>query len=832
MKGLRGLVVLAMIITVLQVSCDICAAFPLKFIPSKVQNVGNDPACLFPFLDPIESWFDIPQLDQSLQPDPNLPPNPPPEAQCPINPNDAHAQIVLVSHSTIGVIVFSVLMLVIFGLLSALLAFADLYLAVYIGQQLTARLRNQLFDHLQRLSLDWHGKQQKGDLVQRVTGNVADIEKLVTDGLVDLLAGVLTLVGVVSVMLFLSPQYTLISLAIAPTLLIMVLGFTRSIKAATKKAAKATGQIGYVATEDINALILIKVFTREAREARRFGSYVEKNKRARMRAGFLQAQFTPLVSLLVILGTAAVIGVGGYVAIGNNFNIGSLTIAANSVDVGTLILFLIFLKLLYQPMRDLSKLATLASTAASGAERIQEVMDRAPEVKVSPLLDPYSGPQRFQGEITFEHVEMGYLPGVPVLRGIDLQISPGKKIGLVGLSGGGKTTLAKLIPHFYDIQEGTIKIDGVDIRLYPLDVLRNNVSMVLQDSLLFEGNIAENIAIGRPGACIEDIVEAAKKAQIHETIMSLPDGYETHVSEQGENFSGGQRQRLAIARAILRDAPILILDEPTAALDVEAEVEVMRALDALVVGRTVIVISHRLSTLGNVDEILVMNRGVVAERGTFKELKSQHGLFAHLLAEQNRYNLDHDDDIDSLIHSILTVTSPRLASALSSATLPSIPVVSRLSETSSNGSTGPLTTMLVSLSQERNDAQAKRKKSNGHEKVAVKKDDLKQRPADIPIQARILVEVDSEIVGEYQLAKPIITFGRLPSSDIPISSQHVSRFHGIIRWNNGAWVIEDAESLNGLSCQGQHITQLALVEGDRIYIDPTIVLEYREKFAK
>ncbi|HEX9134884.1 MAG TPA: ABC transporter transmembrane domain-containing protein, partial [Ktedonobacteraceae bacterium] len=365
MKGLRGLVVLAVILTVLQVSSDIFAAFPLKFIPSKVQNTGNDPKCLFPFLDPIESWFDIPQLDPSLQPDPNLPPNPPPEAQCPVNPNDAHAQIVLVSHSTIGVIVFSVLMLVIFGLLSALLAFLDLYLAAFIGQQLTARLRNQLFDHLQRLSLDWHGKQKKGDLVQRVTGNIADIEKLVTDGLVDLLAGVLTLIGVISVMLFLSPQYTLIAMAIAPALFLIVLGYTKNIRAAAKKAAKATGQVADVATEDINALTVIKVFTREEREAMRFGSYVEKNKRAGLRAGWLQAQFTPLVTLLVILGTAAVIGIGGYVADGLPFSVGPFTIAAESVDIGTLILFLTFLKLLYQPMRDLSKLATLATTAGS-----------------------------------------------------------------------------------------------------------------------------------------------------------------------------------------------------------------------------------------------------------------------------------------------------------------------------------------------------------------------------------------------------------------------------------------------------------------------------------
>ena len=529
-------------------------------------------------------------------------------------------------------------MLIIFGILSALLAFLDLYLAAYIGQQLTARLRNQLFDHLQRLSLDWHGKQKKGDLVQRVTGNIADIEKLVTDGLVDLLAGLLTLIGVISVMLFLSPQYTLIALAVTPALFLIVLGYTKNIKAAAKKAAKATGQVADVATEDINALTVIKVFTREEREAMRFGSYVDKNKRASLRAGWLQAQFTPLVTLLVILGTAAVIGIGGYVANGSAFSIGPFTIAAESVDIGTLILFLTFLKLLYQPMRDLSKLATLANTAGSGVERIQEVLDQAPEVKDSPIPGPYTGPQRFRGEITFENVWMSYVAGQSVLKGINLQLSPGRRVALVGLSGGGKTTLVKLISRFYDIQQGVIKIDGVDSRLYPLDVLRNNVSMVLQDSVLFEGTIRENIAMGRPGASMEQIVDVAKKANIHETIMNLPEGYDTTVREQGKNFSGGQRQRLAIARAILRDAPILILDEPTASLDVEAEAEVMRALQTLVRGRTVLMISHRLSTLGSVDEIVVLDRGRIVEQGTYAELSRAGGAFARMLDEQNRFS--------------------------------------------------------------------------------------------------------------------------------------------------------------------------------------------------
>jgi ATP-binding cassette, subfamily B, bacterial len=836
MKGLRALVVLAAIITVLQVSCDIAAAFPLKFIPSKVQNPGNDPACLFPFLNPIESWFDIPQIDPTLQPDPHFAPGFPVEAQCPINPNDPRGRIVLVRHTPLGVIVFSLLLLIIFGLLSALLAFVDLYLAAYIGQLLTARLRNQLFDHLQRLSLIWHGKQQKGDLVQRVTGNVADIEKLVTDGLVDLLAGVLTLVGVVTVMLFLSVPYTLLALAMGPALFLMVMVYTKNIKAAARKAAKATGQVGHVATEDINALILIKVFTREKLEARRFGAYVDKNKLARLRAGWLQAQFTPLVTLLVILGTATIIGVGGYVASGYAFNIGPLSIDAYSVDVGTLILFLTFLKLLYQPMRDLSKLATLASTAASGAERIQEVLDQSPEVKGPLPSSPYSGPQRFQGEITFENVVMGYLPELPVLKGIDLQISPGKRIGLVGLSGGGKTTLVSLIPRFYDIEQGTITIDGVDIRQYPLDVLRNNVSMVLQDSLLFEGTIAENIAFGRPGAPIEDIVEAAKKAQIHETIASLPDGYDTFVSEQGKNFSGGQRQRLSIARAILRDAPILILDEPTTSLDVEAEIEVLKALHTLMAGRTVLTISHRLSTLGQVDEIVMLSEGRIAEQGMFHELKRRGGLFAALLEEQNRYNLDHRED-DSMIRPAFA-TLEADPEQVNNATIPYLPAISVAKEAplndgdSSHTQSGqvltPTLSRHVSAPSKEDTDKYDGGDPGGEATLKVFIPSYKAKTHRERQEGHISVERDGKVTRVYQLNKPIFTIGRFPTSDIHIASPHVSRSHAILRWRNGAWVIEDVESLNGLICQGQRVDQLALIDGDRIYLDPSVVLEYRE----
>jgi ABC-type multidrug transport system fused ATPase/permease subunit len=293
-------------------------------------------------------------------------------------------------------------------------------------------------------------------------------------------------------------------------------------------------------------------------------------------------------------------------------------------------------------MRDLSKLTNLASNGTSAAERIQEILDQVPEVMDSHV--PYHGPKKLRGDITFENVFFSYVEDRPVLKGINLHIPAGRRVALVGYSGSGKTTLAKLIPRFYDIQHGTINIDGVDTRMYPLHVLRQNISVMLQDSVLFEGTIRDNLEIGRPGASLDDIIDAAKKAHMHDEILALPHGYETVVREQGNNFSAGQRQRLAIARAILRDTPILILDEPTANLDVEAEAEVMRALETLVVGRTVLMISHRLSTLGHVDEIIVLHKGRIVEHGAYEELKGAGGLFAYLLAEQNRYNLDRRAD--------------------------------------------------------------------------------------------------------------------------------------------------------------------------------------------
>ncbi len=831
LKGYRFLIVLAMLVTVAQVGSDLLAAMPLKFIPSKVNNPGSDPACTFPFLDPLLSFFDTPVLDPSLRPlGPNQPVGQPPPAPCPATASDVNSVLHprIVQHSTIGVIVFSLIMLAVFGLLSALLVYIELFLATYIAQQLTARLRQDLFDHLQRISLDWHDKQKKGDLVQRVTGNIGDIEKLVTDGIVDLLAGLLTLIGVAVVMFFISPPYTALALIIAPVLMALVLGYTNGIKAAARRKAKAAGKIADVATEDINALTVIRAYTLERRENKRFGIHVGSHRAAGMRAGRLQAQFTPLISILVVFGTLVVVGIGGYVAAGNAFTFGFINIGASAIDIGTLILFLTYLKMLYQPMRDLSKLTTLASNASSGAERIQEVFDQAPEV--IDTVEPYRGPVKLKGDITFENVVFGYTKERDVLKGIDLHIPAGRKVALVGYSGSGKTTLVKLIPRFYELEHGSIKIDGTDVSHYPLEMLRQNISVVLQDSVLFEGSIRENLEIGQPGAPLEDLIDACIKANIHETIAKLPDGYETNVREQGNNFSAGQRQRLAIARAILRDTPILILDEPTANLDVEAESEVMHALNTLIVGRTVFTISHRLSTLGNVDEILVMQHGQIFERGTFKELKRRGGVFSSLLKEQNRYNLDSEDFDDAVEGSIYAQTLPRMV-AISPGTLPRMPAIRP--ETSprlpvlahvNGASPGSSATQMVERSYAAQDVP---EHQNGHGSKGAKKAEIPDKVR-TRTRARIVARVDDQVIGEYTLNKTLYTIGRFPGSDIHIPSQRVSRFHALIRWKDGAWIIQDSESLNGLTCEGQRIDQLALVHGDRISLDPAIILQYEE----
>ena len=438
-------------------------------------------------------------------------------------------------------------------------------------------------------------------------------------------------------MLLLNWQFTVLSMIIVPPLFVVVVSYTRRIKRASKATSRAAGQVAEVATEEIGAIAELKAFTLERWAARNFAVRVERQRANAARAGRLQSEFNPLVLILVAVTSLAIISVGAWLAAGHGhqYSLGPLTIPSGSLTLGSLTVFLAYSKMLYQPMRNLSKLTLIASTASSAAERIQEVLDQ-PREELAPTNE-YAGPTEVRGTISFRDVSFGYDEGRPVLEGINLDVPAGKRIALVGLSGSGKTTLVRLLPRFYDPWCGTITIDGVDITDYPREVLRRNIGMVLQDSVLFEGTIRENIVLDREEATETEVVFAAQQACVHDTIMATPDGYATQVREHGKNFSSGQRQRIAIARAILRNAPILILDEPTANLDVEAEAEVMRGIERLTEGRTVIVISHRLSTLGHVDEIAVLEGGRIVEQGPYHQLKMQGGAFAHLLEEQNRY---------------------------------------------------------------------------------------------------------------------------------------------------------------------------------------------------
>jgi len=785
LKGYRFLVVIAVVMSVLQVFCTIIQTLPVKFIGDALQQKIDPRATILP--GSIQNAF-IGLFDSIGK-----------------SPLTGHNQ----THTILGIILASVTLYILFSCLSALLAYIELYLAAFLSQNLSARLRKNLFEHLQRLSLDWHGKQKKGDIVQRVTGNIADVEKFMTDSLVDSLTGILTIISVLGAMLLTSVEFTLISFAIIPALAVIVFSYQRSIKAAAKKASKSVGQVADVAVEDVGAITVLKAFSLEQREADRFGRYVQQTREAGLLAGGLQAQFNPVVNVLVALGYIAILGVGSYVAAGNNFTFLFINIPASSLSLGTMFQFLVFLNMFFQPFKDLSKSSVVFNTASAGAERIQEVLDQAPEVVESKI--PYTGPARFRGDIAFENVLFGYTPEKLILKGINLHIRSGKKVALVGLSGGGKTTLVKLIPRFYEATQGSVKIDGVDTRQYPLSVLRQNVGMVLQESVLFEGTVLDNLKIGRPDASMEEVIEAAKQAHIHDTIMSWAEGYGTLVRNQGKNFSGGQRQRLAIARAILSRAPILVLDEPTAALDVEAEAEVMRALDQLVVGRTVLMISHRLSTLGQVDEIIVLKDGRIAEQGSYKELRSAGGVFAGLLKEQNRYN------VEDVGKSIVASRFVNLPEGFGMHQIPPTPM------------RAPAVPPPVPMGHQQvpvgNVPLPPGYAQNGGQQKQAYMGSVPQAPS--VGKARVLIEIEGRIVGERQLDKPMLSVGRISGNDIQVLADRVSRLHARIRWENGSWLIEDADSLNGISFHGNRIDRHIFTNGDRIMLGPKAALHYK-----
>ena len=499
--------------------------------------------------------------------------------------------------------------------MDAVCTYTEKYVTTSVGQWVMHDLRRMLYHHIQRLSLAYHDRKQTGDLISRVTNDIDAIQTFITSGLLGALVNCLTLFGMVGVMLYINWRFTLIALSIAPILFAVVYSYTRRIKKAAREVRKKEGEMVSVMQEVLSSIRVVKAFAREDYEERRLEEESLESVEISMRARSLKAKLSPLVGVIVAVGTAMVLWFGARMAL------------TGTLSAGSLVVFIMYLGKMYKPMQELSKMTDTYSKAAIGYERIQEVIETDGEVKDLPGARPAP---RFKGKIEFENVNFAYEPDRPILRDISFEIEPGQVAALVGPTGAGKTTIISLIPRFYDPISGVVKIDGQDIRRFHQKSLRQQMSFVLQETLLFHGTIWSNIAYGKPEATRKEILRAAELANAQEFIEKLPQGYNTMVGERGVTLSGGQRQRIAIARAIIRDTPILILDEPSSGLDAASEKLVFEALDRLMEGRTSIVIAHRLSTIRRAGIIFVVQDGSIVERGKHEELLQKGGLYSEL----------------------------------------------------------------------------------------------------------------------------------------------------------------------------------------------------------
>ncbi|HEY2934175.1 MAG TPA: ABC transporter ATP-binding protein [Acidobacteriota bacterium] len=510
---------------------------------------------------------------------------------------------------------FAAAAVVVIALVGAISSYTEKYLTTTVGQWVMHDLRKTLYHHIQRLSLSFYDQQKTGDLISRVTGDIDAIQDFVSQALLGVTVNVLTLVGMLAVMFYLNWRFTLIALSVAPVLFLVVYRFTHRIKKASRAVRKKESEIISVVQEVFSSIRVVKAFARESYEERRFEEQSLENVEIALRARSIKAKLAPTVEIIVAVGTCLVLWYGARLVLS-----GALT-------VGALVVFLLYLGKMYKPMRELSKMTDTLSKASVGFERIKEVLET--ERQVRNLPGARRAPE-FKGKIEFNRVSFGYTPESLILKGVTLNIEPGQVAALVGPTGAGKTTLISLIPRFYDPTDGEVKIDGMDVRKYKIKSVRKQVSFVLQENLLFRAPVWQNIAYGKPEASREEIIKAATLANAHEFIEKMPEGYDTMVGERGVTLSGGQRQRIAIARALIRDSPILIMDEPTSGLDAASEQLVFEALDRLMEGRTSILIAHRLATVARADVIFVLQDGTLVEQGKHEELLRKGGLYSQL----------------------------------------------------------------------------------------------------------------------------------------------------------------------------------------------------------
>ncbi len=526
-----------------------------------------------------------------------------------------HLILATVGTNRLAILRFAAVAALAIAVAGAICSYWEKYLTTSVGQWVMHDLRRTLYSHVQRLSLSYHDHKQTGDLISRVTTDIDAIQSFIASGVLGVFIDTLTLAGMVGVMFYVNWRFTLIALSVAPGLFAVVYSYTRRIKKASREVRKKEGEIVSTIQEVLTSIRVVKAFAREDYEQRRLEEESLESVEIALRARGLKAKLSPLVEIIVAIGTSLVLWFGARMVLEGNLSAGSL------------IVFILYLGKMYKPMQDLSKMTDAYAKAEVGFERIREVL--ATEREVADL--PGARPARpFRGRVEFENVYFQYEENSPVLRGVTLRIEPGQTAALVGPTGAGKTTIVSMIPRFYDPVSGVVRIDGQDVRRFTQKSLRQQISFVLQETLLFHGPIWNNIAYGKPGASRAEIYRAAELANAHEFIEKMPQGYDTLVGERGVTLSGGQRQRIAIARAVIRDSPILILDEPSTGLDAASEKLVFEALDRLMEGKTSIVIAHRLSTIRRADAIFVVDGGTIRESGTHEELLRSGSLYAEL----------------------------------------------------------------------------------------------------------------------------------------------------------------------------------------------------------